>query len=160
MHRPQLLRCRHRLRRTNRQENSCKQNSRLLPSGPAMKHLDTQTFSDRLAAVARARRIFIPHITTSITLAFDIYQEILAEHERQLRLTTLSHGHQPPSVLDQLGRLNCFRCETPMALRILSNGKYHSQWECPRCGNKRRSKKTLNQWLEYLQKRFDKLATE
>jgi len=125
-----------------------------------MKALSIQTFNDRVQAEARARQIFIPHITTNITVAFELYQEILAEHKRQLRLNTRSDGHQAPSILDQLGRLNCFKCETPMALRILSNGKFRTQWECPRCGNKRRSKKTLNQWIDYLRRRFDRLATE
>jgi len=125
-----------------------------------MKPLNIEAFQDRIEAVARARRIFIPHITTSITLAFTIYQEILAEHQRQVQLDTASAGHQPPSILDQLGRLNCFSCETPMALRILSNGRFKTQWECPRCGNKRRSKKTLNDWIDYLRNRFDKLATD
>jgi len=125
-----------------------------------MKRLDQQTFTDRIEALARARRIFTPHLTLNITLAFEIYQEVLAEHQRQIQVSTLTAGHTAPSLLDQLGRLNCFKCETPMALRILSNGKYKTQWECPRCGNKRRSKKTLNEWLDYLTRRFNKLATE
>ena len=125
-----------------------------------MKALTIQAFNDRLEAVARARQIFIPHITTNISIAFELYQEILAEHQRQARINTQSAGHQAPSILDQLGRLNCLKCETPMALRILSNGKFKTQWECPRCGNKRRSKKTLNEWIDYLRRRFDKLATE
>ena len=125
-----------------------------------MKQVDFQAFHDKAAAIARARRIFIPHFTNNITFAYELYQEMLAEHQRQVRVNTLSAGHQPPSVIDQLGRLTCLKCDTPMALRILSNGKFKTQWECPRCTYKRRSKKTLNDWIDHLRKRFDKLATD
>jgi len=61
--------------RNNRRKISGSENRRLLPLGPYMKPLNIEAFQDRIEAVARARRIFIPHITTSITLAFTIYQQ-------------------------------------------------------------------------------------
>lgn len=125
-----------------------------------MKNIDFDAFNDMAGALARARHIFVPHFTQNITLAFTLYQELLAEHHRPLRQNTLSAGHQPPSIIDELGRLDCFKCDTPMSLRILSNGKFKTQWECPRCNYKRRSKRTLNDWIDYLRKRFNKVATD
>ena len=39
--------------------------------------MQPQEFEDRVTLAAKARKVFIPHITDNISIAFSMYQEIL-----------------------------------------------------------------------------------
>lgn len=115
-----------------------------------MKTLDKEEFADRMQAVIRARKIFIPHITKSINIAFDIYQEILADRERKL---TLEHERKEQyNLANQVNPLICPKCETPLMLRAVAKHEtFKSCWYCnPDCNYEQYSPKTLADWVNEL----------
>jgi len=118
-----------------------------------MKDIDRDDFHKRAQELIKARNIFIPHVTKNITIAWDLYQEMLAEEKMAPRLMSDIDGRQPRTILDDLGRLSCLKCDSEMSLREIDKGKYRSQWECLKCGAVRKSKKTVEQWIQKLMKR-------
>ena len=122
-----------------------------------MRKLTLREFHDRTQAIARARRIFIPHFTKSITLAFEIYQEMLAETERKLRLD--EERAQDYGLLSEKQRPLCPECGSELFLRLIGvpqgpgniNG-YRSAWVCSEgdCTYEEFSMNTLTDWLEQL----------
>jgi hypothetical protein len=129
-----------------------------------MKRIDDKEFHDRLAAVARARKIFTPHITKNISIAFDLYQEILAEQERKRFLTSISGGRVPPSWIDRYERPRCPECQESLYLRIVREPKgkgnqkgWRTCWECvaPNCFFEEYSKKTVEEWMKELRRKED-----
>jgi len=103
-----------------------------------MKRLSKKEFSDRVAALARAKKIFVRSgITTNITKAFELYQEILAEKERPIFISSKTQ----PKLSDEkefVKPLPCPDCGGPLSLRHLPpKGKnnrygYGSMWYCTR----------------------------
>lgn len=95
-----------------------------------MKKLNSKEFQDRIEAAARARKIFIPHLTKSISVAFEFYQEVLAERERLHRLNSRM-AKRMPTVFDSYERPKCPECGAELKLRtIMRRGK------CPRTGER------------------------
>lgn len=127
-----------------------------------MKRLTEREFQDRVQAVAKAGKIFIPHLTKNISVAFELYQEVLAEQERVRFLTTISGGKIQRTWLDQYERPACPQCKEPLYLRIIrepmgpGNQKgWKTCWEClgPNCFYEEYSKKGVSKWVTELKKK-------
>lgn len=126
-----------------------------------MKRISYSEFQDRAEAIVRARKIFIPHLTKSITVAFELYQEILAEQERDRFLTTVTGGRALMTWLDQYERPSCPLCKEPLYLRIIRDPKglgnqkgWKTCWEClnPNCAYEEYSEKTVGEWVRQLRR--------
>lgn len=129
-----------------------------------MKQLTLQDFKERTEAIARARKIFIPHITKNISVAFMLYQEVLADYERKVFLNTVNGGKVPMSWLDNFERPRCPKCNEPLYLRLIHvkqgprNMKgWQSCWECvgTNCYFEEYSKKSINEWIQRLKRRIN-----
>lgn len=126
-----------------------------------MKDISSSDFHVRLTAVLKARKIFVPHITQNITIAFDLYREILVEDDLRREefmntyLNNIKMGFSPLSPLDDDKRLICPHCKIKMGLRVVSVPKdpklnihgWRSCWECIRCGYEEYSTKAVSEWL-------------
>jgi len=132
-----------------------------------MKKLTQEEFEDRAEAIARAKEIFTPHMTNNITIAFEIYQEMLAERERQLTLST--ERERDYGILANLQRPLCPACSKELGLRLINipKGKdnlygYASSWVCEDldCLYEEFSLKTLNDWLDTLPKKEKNLIVQ
>jgi hypothetical protein len=97
-----------------------------------MKLLSKEEFDDRVRAVQRATKIFGPLTDQNITLAFQAYQEILAEQERPRQLNTVEHGERSPTIIDDLGRPKCPKCGFDMMIRQVptNNEGVKAQFVC------------------------------
>ena len=119
-----------------------------------MKKLTYSEFSQRTVEIAKAKKIFMPHITNNITTAFEIYQEILAEEAMQTMISTLQGGQREPSFFDMFERPKCPECGTDMRLRIDTtdaDGKHWpTAWVCSKCLAEYYSEKTPQEWVEEL----------
>jgi hypothetical protein len=131
-----------------------------------MRNLRWDEFQDRIEALARARKIFIPHITKSITTAFELYQEVLAEGRRKVALETKAEGNRTRRFMDDFIRPRCPECGAELYLRIIdigicphtgrqspANAKgWRSCWLCEKgdCIYEAYSKKTLKDWVKEL----------
>jgi len=122
-----------------------------------MKKLTTGEFHDRLQAIVRARKIFIPHLTENITIAFEIYQEMLAEQERKLQLAE-ERKHDFGILADKM-RPICPECGNELFLRLIGIPKgsqnihgYKSCWVCNtgECAHEDYSFNNLQDWLREL----------
>lgn len=127
-----------------------------------MKRLTQKEFFERTEALMKARKIFIPHITKNITIAFELYQELLAEQERSIFLSTINEGRVERTWLDAFKRPKCPRCREGLRLRVIDEPKgprnrrgWKTCWECPgpMCIYEGYSKKNLNEWLKRLKKK-------
>ena len=125
-----------------------------------MKEMSKSEFVDRASSILRARKIFVPHITKNISIAFEIYQELLAENKRQLELqATRSRDFGP---LMGLIRPSCPDCGAELGLRLIGCPKgrknmhgWRSSWVCPNdeCCYEEFSKKDLQGWVDTLEKK-------
>lgn len=119
-----------------------------------MKKLTYKEFTDRTIEVTKARKIFMPHITNNITIAFGLYQEILAEEERDVMISTLQGGNARPGLFDKKTP-ECPECHKPMRLKIGTEDdqKKHwpTSWWCPICLLEFYSEKTPQEWLAELE---------
>lgn len=126
-----------------------------------MKNLTEKQFADRVGAVARARKIFIPHLTRDIGIAFALYQEVLAEQDRLMTLDTAHAGNRPRTLLDEYVRPSCPDCGAgDMKLRVINveQGKrnvfgWKSAWVCTACWHEEYSGKTLIEWSRELKRK-------
>ena len=84
-----------------------------------MKDLSREEFQERTEEVARARKIFIPHFTKNISIAFELYQEVLAEEKKEVFLRSKTAGARMPTVLDLFERPACPDCGTELRLKVL-----------------------------------------
>jgi len=83
-----------------------------------MKELTKEQLYDRVMAVQRAKAIFIESgLTNNITKAFEAYQEIFAEREREIFLSSQVHGNREKTVLDKYERIRCPDCDSDMMFR-------------------------------------------
>ena len=122
-----------------------------------MKKLTSAEFHDRTQAVLRAAKIFEP-VTKNITIAFQIYQEVLAEQERKLKLVL--ERERDYGILGNKVRPICPDCGEGLGLLSIKtkqgrknvNG-YKSCWVCPddKCCYEEYSTNTLQDWLKILE---------
>ncbi|HOO41242.1 MAG TPA: hypothetical protein PK653_07355 [Syntrophales bacterium] len=124
-----------------------------------MKQLTKEEFEDRLLALQRAKRIFIETgLTKNISVAFEVYQQVLAEKDRPVYLNSLIDAGRRGSPLDEYERPLCPECGTPMFIQIFKfhpDSKVKSRIFCPArgCDTAYNSDKTLEQWKDALVKR-------
>lgn len=127
-----------------------------------MERISFGEFTDRVEAIARARKIFIPHITKNISIAFELYQEVLAEQNRVRFLTTVTGGKVPKTWLDQYERPKCPECGNDLYLQVINVPEgpsnvygYKTCWVCIRgiCLYEEFSTKTVNDWVSELKKK-------
>jgi len=127
-----------------------------------MKRISLNEFRDRTETLIRARKIFIPNITKNITVAFELYQEVLAEQERVRFLSTVTGGKVSMTWLDQYERPKCPECGKDLYLRLINKPKgssnahgYKTCWECveENCLYEKYSAKTINDWVTELRRK-------
>jgi len=83
-----------------------------------MNRLSKDEFNDRTLAILRARKIFIDSgITKNISLAFDLYQAVLADREREIQLSTRTAGDRSRTFFDNYERQKCPECGADMMIR-------------------------------------------
>lgn len=115
--------------------------------------LSQQEFFNRTKAIAAARKIFIPHITKNISIAFKLYQEVLAEEKLDTFISTAIGGNRPPSPFDDIDRPRCDDCDLPLRLKINATdqaGKiWPTAWVCE-CGLEYYSERSVQEWYEEL----------
>lgn len=138
-----------------------------------MKILSPNEFKRRALAVSHARKIFIPHVTKNITIAFEMYLQVMYDMIEPMRLRLTSRdGGRPPTLLDTYVRPKCPKCGWDLFLRLISSGGkcpqtgkvipenanrfgWRSCWECVKgdCVYEEYSKKELKDWLMTLPKK-------
>lgn len=83
-----------------------------------MNKLSKDEFNDRTLAILRARKIFIDSgVTKNISLAFELYQAVLADREREIQLSTQTAGNRARTFLDNYERPKCPDCGADMMIR-------------------------------------------
>jgi len=119
-----------------------------------MKKLTFNEFQARVEAVAKASKIFIPHITDNISIAFELYQKVLAEEEMPLTISTEETSHQAMTPMDDFERPKCPECNMDMRLKLFAkdpDGKeWPTAWVCGNCLAEFYSEKTELQWRQEL----------
>lgn len=121
-----------------------------------MKRLTRQEFIERSMAITRAKKIFMPDITKNLTTAFEIYQDLLAEQDRKIFLSSRT-GYPYAGRLSMFALPRCPDCDDTLFLRPVTTPKgkanrhgYRSCWECRFCGYEDYSTKEIGEWLSEL----------
>jgi hypothetical protein len=123
-----------------------------------MKSITREEFFERMHAIQRARRIFFDSgLTNNITTAFQIYQEVFAEREREIFLSTVVFSDMVPSLseyIDKYERPKCPDCNTDMQFRRLNENPegIKVQLVCSNesCDTVLNSENDLEWWMEKL----------
>lgn len=121
-----------------------------------MNRLTEEEFTDRMKAIQRAHQIFIESgLTNNITTAFKIYQDVFAERERELFLNARVYGNRTPTILDRYERPKCPDCSSDMLIRELpeNNEGVKTQLVCTKCDVVLDTDKSMNEWIEILEKK-------
>jgi len=113
-----------------------------------MKNLNYEEFQERISEVAKSRKIFIPHITKNISIAFELYQEALAEEQMDVMISKIN------TPFGNIERPRCDECDTELKLdtmpRHIEGNFYPTTWICEECGTEYYTEKTANEWYEEL----------
>jgi uncharacterized protein with PIN domain len=122
-----------------------------------MKKLTFVEFQDRLKEVSKARAIFIKSgITDDLTVAFTLYQTILADEEKKAFVSTTEGGKRPVTFLDDYERPKCPECQTDLMLQMFAKDEalkvWPTAWVCTNCKAEFYSEKTLEDWTKELKK--------
>lgn len=122
-----------------------------------MKKLTQQEFTERMEAIQRAQRIFIESgLTNNITVAFQIYQEVFAERERQLFITEQYGDYKPGGNLSRYERIPCPDCDSNMFLSQADGSEgSKTMLACTKCDTRLASDKSVEEWMEALKRRPD-----
>jgi hypothetical protein len=121
-----------------------------------MKKLTHKEFVDRINAVQRAKRIFVDtNITNNITAAFKVYQEVLAEQEREIYLSTKAGLDRPLSIFDEYIMPTCPECKAVMGIRQVPENEegVKTQLVCSKCDTVLSSENNLQWWLSILERK-------
>jgi hypothetical protein len=129
----------------------------LLPGSIIMKNLTEEEFKDRTMAILRARKIFIKSgITDNITLAFELYQKVCAEREREIFLSP-RYGGKIPTIMDKYSRPKCPDCNMDMMFRVIPQNEegIKTQLVCSSdiCDTVLNSENDLGWWMQKLRKK-------
>ena len=124
-----------------------------------MKKLTAEEFQERIEALARARKIFGPLTENNITRAFEAYQEILAEQERDIFLSTQTEGRRPRTMMDLYERPRCPDCGSNMLFRVLPENpegiKTQLVCESRKCKTILNSENDIRWWMTILRRKTD-----
>jgi len=123
-----------------------------------MKEFTFEEFNDRLGAVQRAQRIFIESgLTNNITKAFQIYQEVFAERDRELFITAQREGPHQKTFMDRYERPLCPECGAALLFRIIPENSegIKTQLICskPECDTLLNSDQDISWWMGQLKKK-------
>jgi hypothetical protein len=113
-----------------------------------MKELTEEEFTDRMMALQRAKQIFIEtNLTANITSAFQVYQNIFAERERQIFIST-TFGNRPRTLMDKYERPKCPECEADMMFRLVPENPegIKVQLVCTKCDTVLNDTNDLTWW--------------
>lgn len=115
-----------------------------------MKELTEEEFNDRIGALARAGRIF-PDVL-NVTERFKLYQEVFAEREREIFLSTRVQGNRPKTVMDKYERAKCPECEADMMFRQVPENPegIKVQLVCTKCDTVLNDTNDLTWWMTEL----------
>lgn len=116
-----------------------------------MKELSEADFQDRMDALARAGRIF-PDVL-NVSERFALYQQVFAEREREIFLSTQVYGSRPRTQMDRYERPIC-ECGSEMAFRMVPPNdegiKCQLVCQSPECDIVLNSDNTLDWWQSNL----------
>ena len=123
-----------------------------------MKKLTIEEFEDRMRAIQRAKGIFVDSdLTRNITTAFELYQEIFAEREREIFLSTQVYGNRPLTIMDKYERPKCPDCNSDMMFRQVPENEegIKTQLVCSNqeCQTVLSSEEDLSWWMENLKRK-------
>jgi ribosomal protein L37AE/L43A len=82
----------------------------------------------RNTIIAKARSLYIPMVTTNISVALELFLKNDATADEQIPLR-ISRKTRPKNWVDKIGRPVCLKCDREMLLNI-TNGN----WQCDMCG--------------------------
>jgi hypothetical protein len=121
-----------------------------------MKKLNYAEFQKRVNEVNKASRIFDP-LTNNISEAFRLYQEVLAEEEMEVFVSTSLAGNRVMTPMDDFERPKCPECDIDLRLKIFPvdvDGKqWNTAWVCIQCQAEFYSEKTVPEWMNELRKK-------
>ena len=121
-----------------------------------MKKLNYEEFQKRVTEVNKAAKIFAP-LTNNISDAFKIYQEVLAEEQMEVFVSTAVMGKQAMTPMDDFERPKCPECQSELRLKLGakdSEGKdWNSSWVCTQCLAEFYSEKTAQEWMNELKRK-------
>ena len=121
-----------------------------------MKKLSYEEFQKRINEVNKAAKIFAP-LTNNISDAFKIYQEVLAEEQMEVFVSTAVMGKQAMTPMDDFERPKCPECQNELRLKLGakdSEGKdWNSSWVCTQCLAEFYSEKTAQEWMNELKRK-------
>ena len=118
-----------------------------------MKEMTREEFEDRAMALQRATEIFIKSgLTDNLTKAFEAYQAIFAERERQIFMSSQVYGTRPKTIMDNFERVKCPDCGADMMFRkTLENPMgILTQLVCTKCDLVLNDKNDLDWWMKNL----------
>jgi hypothetical protein len=118
--------------------------------------MNQEEFQDRIEAVARARKIFINLTEGNITNAFTLYQEVLAEQDRKIWISTAISGNRPPALFDKYDRPKCPDCGNDVMFMPLKPNPegYQVMLTCenPECKTVLYSEMSIEDWEKELRR--------
>jgi hypothetical protein len=120
-----------------------------------MKKLGYAEFQKRVNEVNKAFRIFSP-LTNNMTDAFRLYQEVLAEERMEVFIST-AVSNRPLTSVDDFERPLCPECQIDLRLRVgvkdENEKAWNTAWFCEKCQAEFYSDKTVQEWMNELQRR-------
>jgi hypothetical protein len=123
-----------------------------------MVKMTREEFDDRAGAIQRAQKIFIESgLTDNYNKAFEAYQSIFAEREREILLSDKYYGNRPRTVFDDFVRPVCPECGEPMLFRQIANTPgVLTQLICSSkfCDVVIDSEHSVEEWVEELKTQF------
>ena len=121
-----------------------------------MKKLNYEEFQKRVTEVNKAAKIFAP-LTNNISEAFKLYQEVLAEEQMEVFVSTAMMGNKPMTPMDNFERPKCPECQNELRLKLGAkdqDGKeWNSSWVCTQCLAEFYSEKTAQEWMNELRRK-------
>jgi hypothetical protein len=121
-----------------------------------MKEFTREEFQDRLKAMNRAMRIFGELTDNHITKAFQAYQEVFAEREREIFMAQATMGVDERRTSRRFEIVQCPECQREMFYRPLADNPdgYKLQWVCsnPDCDTVLNSEHDIEWWKGKLRK--------
>lgn len=121
-----------------------------------MKKMDYTEFQKRVSEVNKAVRIFTP-LTDNISDAFRLYQEVLAEEQMDVFISTSFGGNRALSMVDEYDRPKCPECDTDLGLRLspidAAGKKWGTSWVCVSCQAEFYSEKSASEWMQELRRK-------
>jgi hypothetical protein len=121
-----------------------------------VKKLTFEEFSKRTQEVLKAQKIF-GEFTNNISTAFAIYQDILADEQMDVFISTAIAGNQAMTPMDDFERPKCPECGTGLRLKLGAKDseekEWNSAWVCTQCLAEFYSEKTAQEWKNELKRK-------